>query len=538
VKRLATLALVAVALLAMGARALAGSDGGDHHYVVELDSAFGLVDGSEVLIAGVKSGTVSKLEISPEKRALVHITTSGALGVLGAGSTCSPQPQSLISEYFLDCEPKGAPLAEGGTIPVAQTSQTVQLDLVLNTLREPYRARLALLLNEFGTALAGNSDNLNAAIRRGAPALRNLRRAFGILAEDRSQIRGLIGDSQQIFSRLAQRRTDVSRFVSTAATTATAAANQHAALGQDVGLLDNFLSELKPTVVQLRDFATQGEPLLANLHASAPRLTRLGRIFPGFADSARGAVTGLGDAAVAGNRALSKGRDEISSLASGSSLVPPTVKPLDDLLADLNDPRRAVEVDARAARTCDDPTKACWSTGRAAPTGYTAIEGILNYAYYLTGGTNQYDALGHLLHFSVYAAGPTDPCGGANTGGKPGSPNFGVPKLGGGYTTNILDAAHCVSWLGPNQPRINQSVPLPPYDKSVCPDGSNAPELCDPTTHAAARKGLLGSPSGSPTTTPSTSTTSGPETGGSAGKAEQPPADGAVTNLLNFLFGQ
>jgi virulence factor Mce-like protein len=543
VKRLATFAVVVLAGFAWAGVAVAGSeDGGDHHYTVELDSAFGLVKGSEVLIAGVKAGTVQSLEISPEKRALVHIETSGALGVLGAGSTCSAQPQSLISEYFLDCEPKGAPLAEDGTIPVEQSTQTVQLDLVLNTLREPYRARLALLLNEFGTALAGNGDNLNAAIRRGAPALRNLRRAFGILAEDRGQIRSLIGDANQIFARLAERRKDVSRFVDTAATTASAAANRHEELGQDVALLDDFLRELKPTATELTSFAAQGEPLLANLRAAAPRLTTLADLFPGFADSANQAVTGLGDASVVGTRALSKGRDELSTLAQGSTKVAGTAKPLDDLLADVRDPRRIVETDARAAKACNDPTKSCWSTGRDAPTGYTGIEGVLNYAYYLAGGTNQYDALGHLLHFSVYAGGPSDPCGGANTGGRPGTPTFGVPKLGGGYTTNLLDAAHCVSWLGPNQPRINQEVKLPPYDPSVCPEGSNAPDLCDPNGFAAKRKGVLGSLAATPAATPTTSTTKGPEPGGSAGAAEQPPVDqgggAAVTNLLDFLFGQ
>jgi len=116
-----------------------------------------------------------------------------------------------------------------------------------------------------------------------------------------------------------------------------------------------------------------------------------------------------------------------------------------------------------------------------------------------------------------------------------GAANFGVPKLGGGFTTNLLDAAHCVSWLGPNQPRLNQQVNFPPYDSSVCPQGSDAPELCDPNSHAATRKGLRGRLA--------RSTTPGPSTGGSAGAAEQPPesaqeqpkgtSENAVTNLLD-----
>ena len=87
---------------------------------------------------------------------------------------CSSEPQSLIEEYFLDCDPQGDPLEPSGSvadpdIPVEQTRQTVQADLAQNTFRQPFNQRLRILINEFGTALAGNGDNLNAAIERGAP---------------------------------------------------------------------------------------------------------------------------------------------------------------------------------------------------------------------------------------------------------------------------------------------------------------------------------------------------------------------------------
>jgi len=66
-----------------------------------------------------------------------------------------------IAEYFLTCKPNGPPLPEGGTVPASHVTETVQPDLVQNTLRESYRDRLTLLINEFGTALAGNPKDLN-----------------------------------------------------------------------------------------------------------------------------------------------------------------------------------------------------------------------------------------------------------------------------------------------------------------------------------------------------------------------------------------
>jgi hypothetical protein len=116
--------------------------------------------------------------------------------------------------------------------------------------------------------------------------------------------------------------------------------------------------------------------------------------------------------------------------------------------------------------------------------GYTGLEGLLNYAYYQTGALNQFDQVSHMLHFSIYELG-SGACGEQTTGGRPGDPEFGVPAVGGGTTTNILAAAPCVSWLGGNQPRLSQPLDLPPYDPSVCDEGSDAPELCTPAGSAA-----------------------------------------------------
>jgi ABC-type transporter Mla subunit MlaD len=73
-KRVAiTLLLVAT----LGAAAVATGQGGeplDPHYTVELDNAFGLVDGADVKVAGVRAGSIDTLRVDPKSyRALVDI---------------------------------------------------------------------------------------------------------------------------------------------------------------------------------------------------------------------------------------------------------------------------------------------------------------------------------------------------------------------------------------------------------------------------------------------------------------------------------
>jgi virulence factor Mce-like protein len=536
-RRIAVLAAVLVSLAAWVTSMAGASD--SHTYHIQMYNAFGIVNGSNVRIAGVDAGTVTDLGITPEKRADLTVETSGPLGVLGKDTRCASQPQSLIAEYFLTCNPKGPPLPDGGTIPASQVTETVQPDLVQNTLREPYKDRLAILINEFGTALAGNPQDLNEAIRLGSPALRKLQAALHILASENRTIRDLNANSDTIITQLANRRQDVISFIQHARDTAAISASRRADLSTDFNRLDNFLGQLKPTLSKLGTLADAQTPLLTNLRLAAPGLNTLAVKLPGFNAATDRSLSSLGKAAVPGRRALIQGKDEIQALAKSGRHAFPAANTLDKFLLDLDSPRRVVEIDQRAARSCSDKSAPCWSTGRKAPTGYTGLEGLLNYAYYQTGAINQYDQYGHLLHFSLFDVGAT-PCGqGYNAGDNPADNmenvhKIGVPNAAGdGTTTQLSDANACVSWLGDTQPGINQNIGSPPYDPSVCPEGSTDLSLCNPAGPSAAvsnRNGAGGTSgagaaqapqTGSGTTTPPGSTPTVPPT-------SVPPTTGQV----------
>jgi virulence factor Mce-like protein len=498
-RRIALTALLVMAA-AWGVAAVAGADG-SHTYKVQMYNAFGLVKGSDVRVAGVNAGSVTALDIDASKRAVLTIELSGPASVLGEDTRCSSEPQSLIAEYFLDCRPKGPPLAENGEIPASHVRQTVQPDLVQNTLRMPYAQRLQLIINEFGTALAGNPQDLNEAIRKGAPALTQLKRVTGILASQNRTIRDLNANSDKIIAQLNDRRDDVVRFIQTARDTAAASAERRTDLSTDFDRLDNFLAQLKPTMAKLDQLAIQQTPLLSNLHAAAPQLNTLAANLPAFNKASTKSLASLGKAAVPGRQALRQGLDEIQALKRSGQNATPVAENVDKFLLDISSPKRAPVIDQRAAKTCGHKTKPCYSTGRKAPTGYTGMEGLLNYAYYQTLAINQYDQIGHLLHFSLFGLG-TSPCGEYNAGGE--GPDFGVPKaqsLGGGTTTDLTKTDPCVSWFGASQPGIggpNSDIGHPRYDKSVCPThpadgsvpyaygGSQDTSLCDPNVSASS----------------------------------------------------
>jgi ABC-type transporter Mla subunit MlaD len=493
-------------------------------YQVELFNAFGLVNGSELRVAGAKAGTITGLDVTPQKTAMVTVEEDSSFPEFKVDASCSSEPQSLIAEYFLDCQPGNSSQPLNGPIPAARNKTTVQPDIAQNTLREPFKDRLQLLINEFGTALDSNAGNLNSAIRAGAPALQQLKQVLNILGNQNHTIAELNTNADAIFAQLANRREDVVNFVDNAGRTAAISAERSSDLAQNFHLLDDFLAQLKPTMFQLGRLADAQTPLMTDLHAAAPGLNTLAKNLPSFNNGAQQSLTSLGGAARVGKVALGNAKDEIAALDQSSTKAAPAANQVAKFLQSIDNPNNAVEEDScarfdlrqqpgeadRRVQALDqkmgvtlhgDQTAQCkWANGQqpgpstsGGNPGYTGMEGLLNYAYVQTNSLNLFDTLGHALGITLVSApGANNACG-YQTG--PSVPDTQGSSGNLNTTRDPKNFAECAGILGPNQPGINYGTNpsglfgnLGRYDPSVCPDGSNATSICNPADapHASA----------------------------------------------------
>ena len=62
-------------------------------YRIEMLNAFGIFKGSDVRIAGVRTGIVTGVDVNADKRAEVTIELTGPLATLGEDTTCTTEPQ-------------------------------------------------------------------------------------------------------------------------------------------------------------------------------------------------------------------------------------------------------------------------------------------------------------------------------------------------------------------------------------------------------------------------------------------------------------
>ena len=500
-----------IATAAVSAVTVAGA-ADSRTYQAELFNAFGLVKGSELRVAGVKAGTVTDLDVTPQKTALITFEVGPEFPELKADASCSSEPQSLIAEYFLDCQPGVSPEPLEGPIPAATNKTTVQPDLAQNTLREPFKNRLQLLINEFGTALDANAENLNAAIRSGAPALRELKQVLNILGQQNQTIAELNANSDAIFAQLTDRREDVVNFIDNAGRTAAISAERSSDLSRNFDLLDDFLAELEPTMVELGKLAQYQTPLMQDLYAAAPGLNKLAGNLPSFNRGTEGSLKSLGGAARVGKVALANSLEEIGALNRAAISAPPAADEVAKFLESIDDPKQAVEEDCDARTDLrDQPGEAdrrvqllneklgvtlkgdqsvCGAGSGTGNPGYTGMEGLLNYAYVQALSLNLFDQLGHGLALTLVSApGGNDACG-YQTGPEVPAKGFNTT---GETTTDPKDFAECAGILGDRQPNINYRRNssglfgnLPPYDPSVCPEGSTNHAICDPDASPTA----------------------------------------------------
>src|SRR3954465_6790643 len=225
--------LVGIVLLAIGIPVLlalgvgAKEDAGSGYQVVAIfDNAAYAVKGEEVRVAGQRVGKIDSLDVAFERKAAVTFSVDTAgFSPFHKDAHCTIRPQSLIGEKYVECTPgsrnspvlgvipDGQPGAGKHLLPLLSTSSPVDIDLIGDINRLPYRQRFAIIINEFGTALAGRGRDLNDAIHRANPALRDTDKLLAILASQNRTLARLATNSDIVLAPLARRRNQVAGFI-------------------------------------------------------------------------------------------------------------------------------------------------------------------------------------------------------------------------------------------------------------------------------------------------------------------------------------
>lgn len=402
--RFVALGALIVALVVAGLVLLSGRENDDAYRVRAIfDNAGFVIPGEDVKISGVKVGKIESIDVTPDfKAAVVLEITEPGYADFRRDATCIVRPQNLIGERFVECKPtqvrsaNAQPPAELAEIkrgpgkgqrllPVENTTQSVDIDLIGNTMREPERERLSLILNELGTGLAGRGRDLNEVIRRANPALKETDAVLEILARQNTVLEQLAVNSDTILAPLARDRRQVAGAIRNSSEVAKATAERREALAADIQTLPEFLDEFDPTMERLGSLADESTPVLNDLGARADDINDLVRRLGPFSQAAIPAIDSLGEAAKTGTPAVTDARPVIADTRALASAIKPVGTNLREVLESFRDTE--------------------------------GIQRLMDYIFFQTTAINGYDAVGHYLRAGLlvnscttYAVAPVAGC--------------------------------------------------------------------------------------------------------------------------------
>jgi phospholipid/cholesterol/gamma-HCH transport system substrate-binding protein len=322
-------ALVAAAIVAIVLISSGGSSSGDGYVVRAIfDSGGFMVKGEQVRVAGANVGEIESVGVTlpgevdsyekgkeqalDGKAVIVMKITDPGFQDFRSDASCQIRPQSLIGEKFVDCRPtlprapgsqpapplKEIPDDQPGAgqllLPLENNSTSVDPDLINDINKLPYAQRFRLIFNELGAGLAGRGADIEAAVRRANPALRDVDRLLGILDAQRDQLAELASDSEQILEPLSRERAHVAGFFTNSGAAAQASTERGEDLEASLQKFPEFLREFRLTMRSLQGFSDAATPTFAALDKAAPSFTEATRLLTPFSAASTVALKSLG----------------------------------------------------------------------------------------------------------------------------------------------------------------------------------------------------------------------------------------------------
>jgi ABC-type transporter Mla subunit MlaD len=264
---------------------------------VQVADASELTHGAEVHMGGALVGFVASVEParlpSGQPIAVLNLKLDKSVGSLPVDSTFTIGLQGAIGQKYLaiGLGDSRRTWASGATVPMSQTSATVDLDQVLDMFSPPTRAGVTASTIGFSDGLAGRGTGVNDAIGAFVPLLGDLRPVARNLAAPHTDLAGFLHGLERFSGALAPvAGTQASLFVALDSTF-------RALASVSVPSLQDFISDTPPAF----------NSVIANSPTIRPFLTDSAALFaelrPGFATLSTSAPV-LADAFAAGVRNL------------------------------------------------------------------------------------------------------------------------------------------------------------------------------------------------------------------------------------------
>jgi len=249
--------------------------GEGYKVTVPFTEASQLAESAEVRISGVSVGRISGIERNAEGEAEATLEIDAEYAPIPSDTRAVLRQKTLLGETYVELTPgseEAEPVPEGGGLPVAQVSDSVQLDEIFRAFDPRTQAAFRAWMQGQSSALEGRGEDLSAAIAALEPFADEADRLLRVLDSQEQAVTRLVSDGGEVFGALSERQGQLQGLIraSNEVFGTTAARNEE--LAEAFTIFPTFLRESRTTLTRLEEFAVDTDPVVTALRPGAREL--------------------------------------------------------------------------------------------------------------------------------------------------------------------------------------------------------------------------------------------------------------------------
>jgi ABC-type transporter Mla subunit MlaD len=247
-----------------------------YRFTVPFNEATQLAEESDVRISGVPVGKVKAVELADNGRADATIELDSRYAPIPTDTRAMLRTKTLLGETFVELTPgdeQGPTLEEGGTLDEGQVAESVQLDEIWRTFDARTRSAFRVWMQGTSEALRGRGDDLSAAIAELGPFAEETNRLLKVLDSQSRAVRQLVHDGGTVFDALAERQGQLRGLIENSQAVFSTTARRNEELADLFTILPTFQRESRATLASLDRFAENTDPLVQQLRPAARELS-------------------------------------------------------------------------------------------------------------------------------------------------------------------------------------------------------------------------------------------------------------------------
>jgi len=247
---------------------------------VPVSEATQLAVESDVRISNVSVGKVKSIEVGEEgdekDQAIATLEIDEQYAPIPEDTLATLRAKTLLGETYVELtqgDKDGPTVPEGGSLPQAQVTPSVQLDEIFRTFDARTRAAFQTWMQQAALAFKGRGADFSAAIANLEPFAEDANRVLRVLDTQEHAVSQVVRNTGEVFGALSERQGQLRGLIanSGAVFRTTAARNQD--LRELFQAFPTFLDESRLTLTRLAAFSRNANPLITQLHPSARALS-------------------------------------------------------------------------------------------------------------------------------------------------------------------------------------------------------------------------------------------------------------------------